>query len=269
MSHKILVIDDEPDVLILMEARLKAAGFEVITALGPKEGLIRIKEHSPELIILDVLMPQMTGYDLVRELKSFPENLRKIPIIVTSGRRGMKDFFNPWEIHCFIQKPFEAEVLLAQVRSALKIGEGAPQNPVPGAPSAAPEVSAPRSKGSVVLISGIDDYLMGKMQDFLKQQGHTIELSGQEDDTLEQALKLKPKLILGQYVENPLTFDLRKIQKKLKENPETAALRFLVFCPSQIGVDALKMLDKTDVLLYSKSDELLTKLSDHLKQKPL
>lgn len=268
MSHKILVIDDEPDVLTLMEARLKSAGFEVITALGPKEGLIRIKEHSPELIILDVLMPQMTGYDLVRELKTFPENLRKIPVIVTSGRRGMKDFFNPWEIHCFIQKPFETEVLLTHVRSALKIGETVQSAASGGAPAPS-SAAAPQPKGSCVLISGIDDYLMGKMQDFLKQQGHTVELSGQEDDTLEQTLKLKPKLILGQYVENPLTFDLRKIQKKLKENPATAAQRLTVFCPSQLGVDALKLLDKTDFLLYSKSDELLTKLSEHLKQKPL
>ena len=168
-----------------------------------------------------------------------------IPTAVQAIQAGPQDF---------IQKPFEAEVLLTQVRSALKIGEGNSQNPVSGAAAAAPAAEAPRIKGSVVLISGIDDYLMGKMQDFLKQQGHTIELSGQEDDTLEQALKLKPKLILGQYVENPLTFDLRKIQKKLKENPETASLRLTVFCPSQIGVDALKILDKTDDLLYSKSD---------------
>lgn len=267
MSHKILVIDDEPDVLRLMETRLKSAGFEVLTALGPREGLIRIKQNSPDLIILDVLMPQMTGYDLVKEMKSFPEELRKIPIIVTSARRGMKDFFNPWEIHSFMSKPIDAEAFLGQVKSALKIGE-APAAGSPEAPVAA-QSAPPKAKGTSVLITGIDDYLMGKLKDMLTPQGFNVELSGEENDTVEQAVQLKPKLILGQYVENPLTFDLRRVQKKLKENPETASIRFVVFCPSQIGVEAIKILETTDVLLYTKSDELLKKLSEHLKQKPL
>lgn len=265
MSHKILVIDDEPDVLRLLEVRLKSNGFEVLTALGPKEGLIRIKDSAPDLIILDVCMPQMTGYELVQELKKLPGDIRKTPVIVMSSRLGMKDFFNAWEIHCFIQKPFQPDHLLTQIKSALKIGA----SPAAAASAPAPLSQAPQNPGRCVLISGIDDYLMGKLKDFLSQQGHGVELSGQEEDTVEQAARLKPGLVLGQYVENPLTFDLKRIQKKLKANPATASLRLTVFCPSQMGVDALKALEKTDVLLYSKSDELLTKLGEHLKQKPL
>lgn len=271
MSHKILVIDDEPDLLHLVEARLKTGGFEVFTALGPQEGLIRIREKSPDLIILDVLMPQMTGYQLVREIKNLPEPFRKIPIIVTSSRQDMKDFFSSWEIFGFIRKPFEGAALLEQVRAALKIkasGAGEP-GPAASSPSAAAVPSVPSSSRGLVLISGIDDYLMGKLKDFMTQQGYSVELSGQEEDTIEQALKLKPRLVLGQYVESAMTFDLRRIQKKLKADPATQTVRFTAFCSSQLGVDAVKNLEKADVLLYQKTDELLAKLGDHLKQKPL
>ena len=267
MSHKILIIDDEPDALNLLETRLKANNFEVITALGPKEGFARLQEGVPDLIILDVLMPKMTGYDFVRELRGFSEDYRKIPIIVTSARKGMKEFFNSWEIHSFIAKPYEAEELMKAIRSALRI-KPSEASQTGEASSAAPVAFSP-GKSGCVLILGIDDYLVGKLKDMFLKLQYQVEIATDEEDAFQQAVALRPKLMLGQYWEDPLTLDIKRVQKKIKSDPATQSTRFVSFAPQGLGVDAMKMLEKTEVLTYTKSEELISKVADYLKNNPL
>ncbi len=267
MSHKILIIDDEPDALNLLETRLKANDFQVMTALGPQEGLARLRETVPDLIILDVLMPKMTGYDFVREIKGMPENYRKIPVIVTSARKGMKEFFNAWEIHSFIAKPYDSEELMNRIRSALQIkSSDLPNSPETPASSSSPAL---RGKSGCVLILGIDDYLVGKLKDLFLKLNYQVETATDEEDAVQQAVTLRPKLMMGQYWEDPLTLDIKKVQKKIHSDPATQSVRFVAFSPAGLGVDAMKMLEKTEVLTYSKSEELMTKVTDYLKANPL
>ncbi|RLG13301.1 two-component system response regulator [Candidatus Pacearchaeota archaeon] len=83
MAKKILVVDDEPDIVAVMKFTLENRGFEVITAYDGKEGLNKAKRFNPDLIILDVLMPQMYGNTLVAELEENPQT-KGIPIIFLS-----------------------------------------------------------------------------------------------------------------------------------------------------------------------------------------
>ncbi len=83
MSEKILVVDDEPDIVTVMKFTLETKGFKVITAYDGEEGLRKAKSDKPELIILDMLMPKMYGSTLISRLENIPET-KDIPVILLS-----------------------------------------------------------------------------------------------------------------------------------------------------------------------------------------
>jgi len=87
MSHKILVVDDESDVRKFLTLILEKCGYEVVTAEDGRKAFGIAEEQRPDLIVLDLQMPDQTGTDFFRRLTKHPE-LRKVPIIVVSGMAG-------------------------------------------------------------------------------------------------------------------------------------------------------------------------------------
>ncbi len=116
MVKKILIIDDDPHIIKMVEHRLQANDYEVIVAYDGKEGFEKFHEESPDLVILDILMPKMDGYTFVRELK---KETRQIPVIVLSAKSGMTDLFEAEGITDYIVKPFEPGDLLARIKRLL------------------------------------------------------------------------------------------------------------------------------------------------------
>lgn len=119
-KKKILIVDDEPAMAALLKSRLEANGYRVTEASDGDEGLCKIRSEKPDLVLLDVLMPGMTGYEVLKSMKKETGDIRKIPVIVMTGKRSMKDFFSPTEIHHILLKPFEPEELLVKVRELLE-----------------------------------------------------------------------------------------------------------------------------------------------------
>lgn len=74
-KKKILVVDDEPDFLELIRIRLEANNYEVITACNGKEGLEKVRQEEPDAVLLDILMPQLDGFAVLREIRSYNKNL--------------------------------------------------------------------------------------------------------------------------------------------------------------------------------------------------
>ncbi len=121
MVKKILFIEDEPDLVMLMEVRLVSRGYQMLSAFDGEKGLKMAQEEGPDLILLDVIMPKMDGLTLCRRLKDDLKT-RPIPIIIVSASGG-KDL--PGRCLAagaddFIIKPFEAEELLAKIKILLK-----------------------------------------------------------------------------------------------------------------------------------------------------
>lgn len=114
---KILVIDDEPDIIKVLTSRLQANNYEVVTAANGEEGLEKLKNENPDLIILDILMPQMDGYTFVKRLK---KTGREVPIIVLTAKQGMKDLFAIEGITDYVVKPFNADELLKKIEKNLR-----------------------------------------------------------------------------------------------------------------------------------------------------
>ncbi len=114
---KILVVDDEPDVLKVVSFRLEKAGYEVLAASNGKIALDLILENKPDLILLDLQMPVMDGYEVCRSIKGDDE-LKKIPIILLTAKSAsiVVDMVNKLEADGYLVKPFDPDELLKEVR---------------------------------------------------------------------------------------------------------------------------------------------------------
>jgi DNA-binding response OmpR family regulator len=119
MAKKILVIDDELDVLQMVVFILKKNGFAVISATGGQEAIDLAYKEKPDLIILDLWLPDMDGAEVSRRLKA-DDNLRNIPIILfTASAEMIEDRVKECNANDYLLKPFEYQELLDKVAKRL------------------------------------------------------------------------------------------------------------------------------------------------------
>ena len=120
-KKKILLVDDERDLVETVTYRLEASGYEVHPAYDGQEGLDKARKEKPDLIILDLMLPKMDGYKMCRMLK-FDEKYKKIPIIMFTARAQESDIEMGMEVgaDAYITKPFEPQALLAKIQELLK-----------------------------------------------------------------------------------------------------------------------------------------------------
>ena len=121
LKRRILVVDDEVDILTLVTARLRQSGYDVMTASDGLEGLERAQKERPDLILVDVSMPQMNGFQMIQLLR-LDGALKETPVIVITASRQKDEA--AWReqvgVTQFILKPFESEELLGKVKEALQ-----------------------------------------------------------------------------------------------------------------------------------------------------
>jgi DNA-binding response OmpR family regulator len=122
---KILVVDDEKDLLDLVRRSLARGGFEVITALDGKEGLAKVYSEAPDLMILDINMPVMDGWEVCRKIRGDPL-YKHLPIIMLTVKRTKKDQLKGLDLGSdeYIAKPFYPKELLARVKTVLQRASG-------------------------------------------------------------------------------------------------------------------------------------------------
>lgn len=120
MNKKILIVDDEPDILMTVSFRLKKAGYQIITAEDGNEAIEKAKESNPDLILLDLRLPGKDGIEVFTELKSEP-SLKEKPIIFLTASSGLKvkEKLKDLNHSGFMTKPFEAQVLIEKIKSLL------------------------------------------------------------------------------------------------------------------------------------------------------
>ena len=119
MKEKILVVEDDRDIQEIVSEILKAEGYEVVTADNGLEGYQLFKERNPDLIILDVLMPKMDGYQMAKLVRQKNET---VPIIMLTALEEEYDEIKGFEVGAddFISKPFSFNILLQRVRAVLR-----------------------------------------------------------------------------------------------------------------------------------------------------
>ena len=121
---RILVIDDLPENVFMLQDRLENEGYEVVTAYDGKTGIAKATNDMPDLILLDVMMPEMTGIEVCKILKQDP-GTADIPIIIVTAKSGADDAKEGLDAGAldYIKKPFEKVEMLARINSALRLAE--------------------------------------------------------------------------------------------------------------------------------------------------
>ena len=119
-TPRILIADDEPDVRELVAYRLSRSGYEPLEAGDGEEALGLALAHSPDLAVLDVMMPKLDGYELTRRLRS-AEPTRTMPVILLTARAQEADISRGFEVGAddYLRKPFNPDELVARVRAVL------------------------------------------------------------------------------------------------------------------------------------------------------
>jgi DNA-binding NarL/FixJ family response regulator len=119
-SKRLLLIDDDPNLILLVKDYLEFRGYQVVTAENGREALELLEQHVPDLIICDVMMPEMDGYSLVKHIRQDPRTNR-IPVLFLSAKGQSQDRVKGLNegADVYMVKPFEPEELVAQVESSL------------------------------------------------------------------------------------------------------------------------------------------------------
>lgn len=125
---RILVVDDEPDILNLLEYNLKRAGFQAILAKDGPEAIEAAKVHRPDLVLLDIMLPDMEGTEVLRRLKAL-ESTSLIPVIMLTAKGEEVDKIVGFELGAedYITKPFSPRELILRVKAVLKRSSERPE----------------------------------------------------------------------------------------------------------------------------------------------
>lgn len=120
----ILVADDEPDIVTIVEMILRSQGYDVLKAANGLEALELAERHSPDLILLDIMMPDMDGWEVLRLLHVDPST-SEIPVAMISAKTGSRAKITSMQEGAvdYITKPFDSQELLSKVRELLT-GQG-------------------------------------------------------------------------------------------------------------------------------------------------
>ncbi len=121
MDAHILVVDDEPDIAALVAYHLARESYRVRTATTGPEALVAVEREVPDLVILDLMLPEMSGLEVLRELRGRPE-LAGIPVILLTARKEERDRVEGLELGAddYVPKPFSPQELVLRVRAVLR-----------------------------------------------------------------------------------------------------------------------------------------------------
>jgi two-component system KDP operon response regulator KdpE len=173
---QILVIDDEPQIRKLLQINLESNDYKVIQAINAKEGLALAASHLPDAILLDIGLPDKSGHELLKELKSWYNK----PVIILSVLDNEEDIVNALDNGAtdYLTKPFRTGELLARLRSAIKRSQTIEPN-------------------AVILSSDLEIDLVART---VKKQEEIVKLTSTEYNLLALFAKNEGKVLTHQYI---------------------------------------------------------------------
>jgi two-component system alkaline phosphatase synthesis response regulator PhoP len=123
MSKKVLIVDDEPNVAISVEFLMRQEGFEVLVAHDGEQGLARIRADRPDLVVLDIMMPKLDGFEVCRAVRADPA-LAGVRILMLSAKGRAAEIAKGLSLgaDAYIPKPFSTRELVAKVKELLGTG---------------------------------------------------------------------------------------------------------------------------------------------------
>ncbi|WP_017660709.1 response regulator transcription factor [Baaleninema simplex] len=135
MSAKLLLVDDEPGLREAVQAYLADSGFTVVVATNGQEGWEKLQQEDPDLVITDIMMPEIDGYQLLKQMREDPR-FRALPVVFLTARGMTSDRIQGYQARCdaYISKPFDPDELVAVVENLLERRAAATESTEEGEP---------------------------------------------------------------------------------------------------------------------------------------
>jgi len=251
----ILLIDDDNSLLVTLSDFLTFEGYKVVTAESGEQGLGRLRELHPDLIILDMSMPGMGGVGFLREISS-ADGKPRYPVLVLTARANMAEFFADVDVDGFVAKPCNPEDLLMEVGRIIFLRRGENEAPV--------GESAQRK----VLIGEDDGEILDGIRQGFEREGFAVETVDKGPEVLEKAIIHQPDAIIvkrvfsgmngdavaGLLAQMPNTRDIPVVLYD-HENVEAATERYV---RAESGVTAFVRSHEPEALVAAVTKVLLT-----------
>lgn len=119
-ARRVLIIEDEEDVFLLLDYHFKSKGIETCWAANGADGILRVRSEHPDAVVLDVMLPRLSGYEVCRTIKEEP-SLRGIPVIMLTARSGESERFHGHECGAeeYIIKPFHPKEVVERIQQII------------------------------------------------------------------------------------------------------------------------------------------------------
>ncbi len=129
MATTILVVDDEPDLVEIVRFRLEKEGYKVLSAGDGRAGLAAAIEKSPDLVVLDVMMPGLDGFEVLFQMKNNPKT-KDTPVVMLTAKTDMSSISKGWgmDVDNYVTKPFNVDDLAKTVKNVLVFRGKLPQD---------------------------------------------------------------------------------------------------------------------------------------------
>jgi len=229
-KEKILIVEDEAATRTLLVAQLGKAGYQVFQAEDGVAGYQLAKTIKPDLIISDILMPQMDGNELMKKLRE-SEFGKNVLFIVLSARTQMQDYFEMMKADDFISKPFDGDDLLMRVDRVLEKLRKERQ---------AEEEQKALDKKKRILILDNENQEYEKFKKILIDNKYEVDVSRSLDECLETAITFRPNLVALRFLIDRINGD--KMIKTLKEISSIRNVPYVVYSRKIRGWEEKKIL---------------------------
>ena len=217
MSRKVLIVDDEKAIVDILDFNLKKEGYDTLCAYDGQEGLEKARAEKPDLILLDVMLPKLDGFEVCRRLRAEGDN---VPIIMITAREGETDKVFGLENGAddYITKPFSMRELLARVKTNMRRSAAGSAQTAPGA----------EESGSVLRFDGLE---IDTDRHGVRKNGAEVDLTEREYAILRFMAATPGKVLSRQelmsevwqydYFGDLRTVDvaMRRLREKLEDNP--------------------------------------------------
>lgn len=249
---KVLIVEDEQDVLKVLKARVESKGHQVITAVDGAKALEVLKTEIPDLIISDVLMPVMDGFQLYKELKQNSKTA-KIPVLILTARGKMEDTFRVIGVDAFISKPFETEDFLSKMSKLLEIKATVVEKTSilttpPSQEDPLLKTAAQINKGARVLVTGFDKEIVNKIVQLFKKNGITAEFAFAGTDIISKNNAFQPSLILLDILHEDIPADEIVGMLRHSSGPDKTAIVLYSVTNDNPGDDIQQRIVSIDVM---------------------
>ena len=225
MAVRILIVDDEENIRAMAQLMLEKRGYAVRTAENGAIALALIKRDRPDLILLDVLMPEMDGYTFYKEIKKNPST-QNIPVLIITARGMMEDSFKVMGVDGFLTKPVLPQELLSEIEHILEISHIRQET--------SSGINKPITKR--LLLVGGDREILDQMFFQAHRLDFECELALNGSDAIGKAIKVIPGLI---FIEVPFpdmpAHEIVAILRRLPHFEETPLIGYSYYSTNLLG----------------------------------